>query len=314
MAARPRVLVLLGPTAVGKTAVALALAERLPAEIISADSRQIYAGLTIGSAAPTAAERALVPHHLVGFLDPRTTYSVAEFVAAAEATIADIASRDRLPLLVAGTGLYLRALVTGWTLTGVPRDPVVRARLEAEAVTAGSDALHVRLRGIDPETAARLAPADTKRIVRALEVWEVSGRPLSAHLAVSGTRPVPFDYQLHGLRRPRERLNARIAARLEAMLAAGWLDEVRSLLVAGLAGDEPAFESLGYRALAAVARGELDPDAAQARILIDTRRFAKRQMTWFRALPDVVWHDLDDDEPPATTAERIAEAWAAAAG
>ncbi|HAZ62942.1 MAG TPA: tRNA (adenosine(37)-N6)-dimethylallyltransferase MiaA, partial [Armatimonadetes bacterium] len=140
MAARPRVLVLLGPTAVGKTAVALALAERLPAEIISADSRQIYAGLTIGSAAPTAAERALVPHHLVGFLDPRTTYSVAEFVAAAEATIADIASRDRLPLLVAGTGLYLRALVTGWTLTGVPRDPVVRARLEAEAVTAGSDA------------------------------------------------------------------------------------------------------------------------------------------------------------------------------
>ncbi len=306
--ARPRVLVLLGPTAVGKTAVSLALASRLDAEIIGADSRQIYRGVTIGSAAPTAEQLATVPHHLIGFLDPRVTYSVAEFVASAESAAHDILARGRTPLVVAGTGMYLKALVTGWSLTGVPANEAVRARLESELAEVGSAALHRRLAELDPETADRLAPADAKRIVRALEVHEVSGRPLSEHHRESGTRPVPFDYKLVGLRREREALYARIEQRVDAMLADGWLDEVRGLLDAGLTGDEPAFEGLGYRALAAVVRGERELGEVVAGIKQDTRRFAKRQMTWFRALPEVEWLDLDM-LTPGDAAASVAAGW-----
>ncbi|MBI5833455.1 MAG: tRNA (adenosine(37)-N6)-dimethylallyltransferase MiaA [Armatimonadetes bacterium] len=306
---RPRVLCLLGPTAVGKTAVAVALAPLLSAEYICADSRQIYRGLAVGSAAPTPAEQALAPHHLVGFLDPRAAYSVAEFVHAAESTAWDILRRGRTPVVVAGTGLYVKALVTGWSLTSVPANDVVRARLEAEAAEHGGPTLHQRLAQVDPDTAARIAPADTKRVVRALEVFEVSGMPLSEHHRQSGTRPVPFDYRLVGLRRDRAALYARVEQRVDQMLAEGWLDEVRALLASGLTGGEPAFEGLGYRALAAVVRGEADLESATAGIKQDTRRFAKRQMTWYRAMPGIEWLDVDHLTPDATAA-RVAESWA----
>jgi tRNA dimethylallyltransferase len=296
------VLCLLGPTAVGKTAVALGLCGRLGGEVVAADSRQIYRGLSIGSGAPTPAELAAAPHHLVGFLDPRETWSVAQFVAAAEAAIASIAARGRVPLVVAGTGLYLRALAEGWTLAGVPADAAVRARLE-ESATAE---LAARLAAVDPVTAARLAPTDRKRLVRALEVYEVSGEPLSARLAAAGRRPPAFRYRLVGLRRERAQLYARIEARVAAMLAAGWLDEVADLLAGGLTGDEPAFEGLGYRRLAGVLRGESDLAAATTLIQQDTRRFAKRQMTWFRAMSGVEWLDLDQVSA-ADAASRLAE-------
>lgn len=295
------VLVLLGPTAVGKTAVAVELCRRLGGEVIAADSRQIYRGLTIGSAAPTAAEIAEAPHHLVEFLAPDVVWSAAEFRDAAEAAIADVLARGRQPIVVAGTGFYVSTLVYGWTLTAQPADPALRARLEAEP----ADVLHARLAEVDPETAARLAPADRKRVVRALEVYELTGQPLSQHHRERGTQPVPYRYELHGLRRDRADLNARIDRRVEAMLAAGWLHEVDQLVADGLTGDEPAFEGLGYRRLLAHRRGELSLAEATELIQRDTRRFAKRQMTWFRGMAGVRWHDLPPEAEPAAVAAAI---------
>ncbi|MBI2298518.1 MAG: tRNA (adenosine(37)-N6)-dimethylallyltransferase MiaA [Armatimonadetes bacterium] len=301
---RPRVLGLLGPTAVGKTAVAVELCERLPGEVISADSRQIYRGLTIGSSAPTAAELARAAHHLVGFVDPRETYSVARFRDDAEKLIGESAGRGRTPVLTAGTGMYLKALLSGWTLTGVPPDAALRRRLEAE----GAAELHRRLAAVDPAAAERIAETDLKRLVRALEVFEASGRTLTEHLR-EPAREAAYDVRLYGLRRPREELYARIDQRVEAMLAAGWPDEVRGLLDAGLTGDEPAMEGLGYRRLAAVVRGETALAEAVPLIQQDTRRFAKRQMTWFRAFADVRWVDLAAAADPIAVAEAILSDW-----
>lgn len=298
---RPSVLVLLGPTAVGKTAVAVELCQRLNGEVIAADSRQIYRGVAIGSAAPTAFELARAPHHLVGFLDPDVVWSAAEFRDQAEAIIADVLARGQTPIVVAGTGFYVSTLVYGWTLTAQPADPAVRARLEREP----SEVLHARLAAADPETAERLAVADRKRVIRALEVLELTGRPLSEHHRERGTQPVPYDYQLHGLRRDRDDLNARIDRRVEAMLAAGWLHEVDQLVAAGLTGDEPAFEGLGYRRLLAYQRGEASLEETVELIQRDTRRFAKRQMTWFRGMAGVRWHDLAAETAPGEVVAAI---------
>jgi len=305
--ARPPVAVLLGPTAVGKTAVAIELCRRLGGEVVSADSRQVYRGFEIGSAAPTAAERAAVPHHLVGFLPPEAGFGAAEFREAAEACVADINARGRTPVVVAGTGFYLSTLVLGWSLTGVAADETVRERLSAETAAT----LHQRLVEVDPEAAARLQAGDKKRLVRALEVYELSGRTLSEHHRVAGSQPVPYHYRLFGLSRPREALYRRIEARVDQMLAAGWLDEVSALLAAGLTGVERAMEGLGYRRLLAVVRDGAPFDEVVALTKQDTRRFAKRQLTWFRRLPVEQWLDLADDEPPAETAERIADVWCA---
>lgn len=302
---RPRVLALMGATAVGKTAVACALCERLGGEIVAADSRQVYRGLAIGSAAPTPEELARAPHHLVQCVDPGEPYTVAEFVPDAERLLAGIAARGRVPVLVVGTGMWLRALVEGWTLAEVPADPALRASLES----LPGDELHARLAAVDPAAAERLCPADRKRLIRALEVFEQTGQPLSARHAAAGRRPVPFEYQLFGLRRPREQLYQRIEARIDAMLAAGWLDEVRGLLASGLTGAELSFEGLGYRQLAAHLRGELALAEAVDDIKRQTRRFAKRQMTWFRRFAGALWYDWDHDEPPAAVATTLAAWW-----
>lgn len=302
---RPRVLTIVGPTAVGKTDVAVALARRVNGEVVAADSRQVYRGLRIGSAAPTDAELAAAPHHLVQCVDPRERFTVADFVPAAEAAIAAIIERRRVPLLVVGTGMWLRALLEGWTLTATPADPALRAEL-AELDLAE---LHARLAAVDPVSAARLPPADRKRVIRALEVCRATGRPYSAQREAA-RRPVPFEFDLFGLRRERESLYNRIDRRVEAMLAAGWLDEVRALLDSGLSGDELSLEGLGYRHLLAHLRGELTLAAATEATQTESRRLAKRQMTWFRALRGVRWLDCDD-VPPAVTAARIAEEWQA---
>lgn len=307
--ARPRVPVLLGPTAVGKTAVALELAERLDAEIVAADSRQIYRGFTIGSAAPTPAEIARAPHHLVGFVDPAAEFTVADYRDRAEAALADILARGRLPLLVAGTGLYLSTLIEGWTLTEVAGDETLRAELEA----LPTEELVARLRDADPITAARLHPNDRKRLVRALEVWAATGEPLSAHHHRAGTRPVPYRYVLFGLERDRIELYERIERRVEAMIAAGWLAEVRGLLARGVAENHRAMESLGYRRLAAVLRSETTLAEAVALTQRDTRRFAKRQLTWFRRLPGVNWIKMTVEMDSAEAAARIEAIWRASA-
>lgn len=305
----PPVLCLYGPTAVGKTAIAVELCERLGAEVVGADSRQVYRGLELGSAAPTDDELARAPHHLIGFLEPHETFDVAEFVPAAEARLTDLLDRGRTPLIVAGTAMWLKALTAGWTFAGVGGDEAVRARLEAEAEELGNELLHQRLSELDPATAERLHVSDRKRLVRALEVYELTGRPLSEVLAEEGTRDVPYDYRIAILSRPREELYRRIDERVLKLLEAGWLDEVRALLARGLTGEERALEGLGYPRLVAHLRGELEFDEAIALIQQDTRRFAKRQVTWERKLGGAERFELGADETAGKAAARIVQWW-----
>ena len=290
VAATPPALCLAGPTASGKTAAALAFARALaPArtvEIVSVDSALVYRGMDIGTAKPGAAERAEVPHHLIDILDPAEAYSAARFVADAARLVAEITRRGNLPLLVGGTMLYFKALRDG--LHPLPQaDAALRERIDAEAGARGWPALHAELARVDPETAARLAPADAQRIQRALEVWRLSGRPLSAwhRDGARGTAPAAA-WPLVSLE-PQSRawLHARIAERFDAMLAAGLLDEVHALRARGdLHAGLPAMRCVGYRqAWQALDAGE--PALMREPGIAATRQLAKRQLTWLRSIP-----------------------------
>lgn len=292
-----------GPTGVGKSAVALALAPRLNAEIVVADSMQVYRGFTIGTGKPTAAERAAVAHHGLDLAEPGAGFDVAAFRAAAAAACAAIRARGRLPLVVAGTGLYLRALRQGLCQAPAP-DPAVRRRLEAEARRLGAGALHARLKAADPEAAARLSVNDRVRAVRALEVFEQTGVPLSRLQAQHRDRQGPPAGLVIGLTRDRADLTRRIDARVQAMVAAGLDGEVRGLLEAGC-GDTQPMRGLGYRHFLPVVRGEKAAADAVRLMQRDTRRYAKRQLTWLRKEPGLLWLRLAPEEPPAATAERI---------
>ena len=306
-------LCLAGPTASGKSALALRLAQTLPIEIISVDSALVYRGLDIGTAKPNAAEQAAVPHHLIDILEPTETYSAARFAADARRLITEIRARGRLPLLVGGTMLYFKALRDG--LDTLPAaDAAVRAQIEAEAAACGWPALHADLARVDPVTAQRLAPADAQRIQRALEVYRLSGRPLSAWHggpqrnagAGSGALPLltlePVD---------RAWLHARIAQRFDAMLAAGLVDEVRALRARPeLHADLPAVRAVGYRQVwAALDRDDLP--SARATGIAATRQLAKRQLTWLRGMQGrtVVAGDAAD---AAAQALQILRQWALA--
>src|SRR6266480_2273091 len=256
-----RLVCIVGPTASGKSALALDLAERLGGEIVSADSRQIYRDLDIGTAKPTAAERAHVPHHCLDLVAPGEAFEAARFRDAAHAAIADIVRRGRVALVVGGTGLYVRALLGG-LCPAPPRAPALRAALAHQPAPA----LHRRLRALDPAAGARIAPGDRVRIVRALEVALVIG-----------------------LARPTAELDARIAARARAMLEAGFLDEVRALRGRGLGADAPGLSAVGYRELLACVEGRTDLATALAAMVRATRQLAKRQRTWFRREPAIVW-------------------------
>jgi tRNA dimethylallyltransferase len=278
----PRALCLAGPTASGKTAAALAFAQQRAVEIVSVDSALVYRGMDIGTAKPTAAERAAVPHHLIDVLDPAGAYSAARFVADANRLIDEIRGRGRLPLLVGGTMLYFKALREG--LDTMPEaDAAVRAALDARAAAIGWPAMHGELARIDPTTAARLAPNDAQRIQRALEVWQLSGRPLSAWHG--GIRPVADDLPLVSLE-PLSRawLHERIAGRFDAMLAAGFVDEVRTLKARGdLHPALPSMRCVGYRqAWAALDAGDLS--GLRDSGIAATRQLAKRQLTWLRSM------------------------------
>lgn len=280
---------LAGPTASGKTEAALALAHALdrPVEIVSVDSALVYRGMDIGTAKPSAAERAQVPHHLIDLLDPAESYSAARFVDDARRCVADIRARGALPLLVGGTMLYFKALLDG--LDEMPAaDPAVRARLEREAAERGWPALHEALRQVDPATAERLAPHDAQRIERALEVWHSTGRPLSSfHRGPRREDRGPAATPLVSLE-PEDRawLHERIARRFDAMLAAGFVDEVRRLRARGdLHPGLPSMRCVGYRqAWEALDRGEPE-DAWRERGIAATRQLAKRQLTWLRSMP-----------------------------
>jgi tRNA dimethylallyltransferase len=297
-----RVLCIVGPTASGKTALALEVADRIGGEIVSADSRQIYRGLDVGTAKATAAERARVPHHCVDLVDPGEPFDVARFRVAAAGAIAAIAARGRVPIVVGGTGLYVRALLRG-LCPAPPRAPALRAELEAALAAEGSGALHRRLAAVDPAAAARVAPRDTVRIVRALEVALATGVPLSRWQAEHGFAERPYEALVLGLARPMPELDARIEARANAMVAAGFLDEVRALAARGVVVD-----AVGYREMLACVEGRTDVATAVAATVRATRRFAKRQRTWFRREPGVVWHhpDADLDAIVATTTAFVA--------
>ncbi len=280
-------LVLVGPTAVGKTALSLELAGRFDGEIVSADSRLFYRGMDIGTAKPTAAERAAAPHHLIDIADPDETISLGQYRRLAGATIDGVLARGRLPILVGGTGQYVMAVVEGWGVPEVAPRPALRAALER----LGADEAARWLAALDPAAAARIDPRNVRRVVRALEVTLVSGRPISE---LQRKTPPPYDVRLVGLRRDRAALYARIDARVEQMMAAGLLDEVRQLRDAGYAG-APPLSGLGYRQLLAHLRGETTLDEAVARIKFETHRFARQQSTWFRADDErIAWFGADD--------------------
>jgi tRNA dimethylallyltransferase len=291
---RPPLLVLVGPTAVGKTTVAVRLAARVPIEVIGADSRQVYRGLDIGTGKPTEAERAAVPHHLLDVVDPGERYHAARFRAEARAAIAAVHARGRLPVVVGGTGLYVRALLKGLH-PAPPADPALRIALEAEAEAHGTPALHARLAALAPERARRLHPNDRVRLVRAIEIHAAGSAAPSAAAEGDWAGPTrAWRLVMLGLRRDRAALNAAIAERAHSMVARGMMDEARRLLAAGLDPSRPPMDGIGYRPLGLAAQGRMPVEEAVRQLVRDTTRYAKRQMTWFAREPEIRWIDVDE--------------------
>ena len=283
-------IVIVGPTAVGKTALSLHLAEVFEGEIVSADSRLFYRGMDVGTAKPTPEERARVPHHLVDIAAPDETVGLAEFQEQAYAAIRDIHARGKLPLLVGGTGQYVRAVVQGWRVPRVPPDPALRARLEAQAEREGGAALHGRLAELDPKAAERLDPRNVRRVIRALEVCLITGRPISEQ---QGKQPPPYRILQIGLTMERAALYARVDRRVEAMMAAGLEDEVRRLVEAGYAWDLPAMSGLGYAQFRPYFEGQATLEEVVVEIERATRRFVRHQYNWFRLTdPAIRWFDV----------------------
>jgi len=307
---RPWVVALMGPTASGKTALAIEWAQRYGGEIISVDSALVYRGLDIGSAKPDAAERAGVAHHLIDIREPEQAYSAGDFALDARAAVDAVLARGRLPLLVGGTGLYFRALLGG--LSSMPAaDAAVRAQIEGDAAARGWASLHEDLARIDPIAAARIRPTDPQRISRAIEVWRVSGRTLSAWQAESPLSPRPPWRVLKLILAPADRalLHARIAERFERMLAQGFLDEVRRLLGRpGLHPDLPSMRAVGYRQALRHLQGHTSVAELRGEGVAATRQLAKRQLTWLRGELDGFW--VDPLQQPAR-AERL---WRLASG
>ena len=294
---RHEVLTVVGPTAVGKTAVGIALARSLEGEIVSADSRQIYRGMDIGTAKPTADERRLVQHHLIDIIDPSEAYDAVRFAADAERTIVELIAREATPLVVGGTGFYVASLFRG-LFEGPGRDPGVRATLSERAESDGPAALHQELERVDPASAERIHANDLSRVIRALEVYATTGRPLSEWQKEPDRAPA-FSARYVGLTLPREKLYERIDRRVDAMMTAGLLAEIEGLVSRGaLSQDMPAASAVGYRELLPVVeRGEGDVTEAVALIKRNSRRYVKRQMTWFRSIEDIAWFDLDGRTP-----------------
>lgn len=284
MGERPPLLAIVGPTAVGKTALAIAVARRIGGEIVSADSRQIYRHMDIGTAKPSAAERAAAPHHLIDIRDPDEAFSLATYQELAMATIAAITARGRIPLLVGGTGQYLAAVLEGWQIPRVAPQPALRASLEREAAAQGAAALHARLATVDPLAAAQIAPSNVRRVVRALEVYLVTGQPISAQQT---RQPPPYQIRTIWLTRPRAELYARADARVDAMLAAGLVEEVARLRAAGYGWELPSLSSLGYIQFRPSFEGTASLADCVARLKFDTHRFIRRQAAWFRRLPNL---------------------------
>ena len=291
---KPPLLLLVGPTAVGKTELAIRLAERLNGEIVSADSRLFYRGMDIGTAKPTPAEQARAPHHLIDVANPDETWSLAMFQQRAHEVIAEIHARGRLPLLVGGTGQYVRAVTQGWTPPEVEPDERLRLVLEKLAKESGKEWLYDRLKAVDPEAAAVIDLRNVRRTIRALEVILTTGYKFSAQ---RGQADSPYDLLTVGLKRPREELYARVDARIDAMFAAGLLDEVRKLLAKGYSPELPSMSGIGYRECCQVLSGQMSEEQAKVQMKRITRVFVRRQANWFKESdPNIHWFEAGDPE------------------
>jgi tRNA dimethylallyltransferase len=298
-----RRIVILGPTAAGKSDVALRVAARLQGEIVGADSRQIYRGLEVGTAAPSARDRALVPHHLASFLDPTETYSAGRYAREARAAVMDVEARGRTALVVGGSGLYLRALLEG-LFQGPERDEGIRAALDARLKRDGLQSLRRELGRVDPEALAAILPGDAVRVIRALEVHALTGRPISALRRESARDRLPAIRV--GIRWPRPLLARRIEARIQDQLRSGFLEQARALAAAGLPPGAPGLHTLGYRELLEHLGGKMSLEEATARIALKTRQLAKRQETWFRGVPGVEWFDVESSHRLSEIADAVA--------
>lgn len=288
-------IVILGPTAVGKTGLALDLAERINGEIIGADSRQVYRYMDIGTAKPTTEQRARVPHHLIDFLDPADNLSLARYQSLTCAVIDDIHTRARIPLLVGGTGQYISAITEGWSIPEVPPDEALRTELEAFAAQYGAIALHTRLLLLDKESATRIHPNNVRRVVRALEVYYVTGQRISE---LQRKQPPPYTILELGLDLERQTLYERADKRVDAMIERGFIDEVRDLLARGYDHALPSMTGLGYLQLAAHLLDGVSLTDAIHETKIATHRFIRRQMTWFRGHDNgILWHNVGQIEP-----------------
>lgn len=285
-------LFLIGPTAVGKTETALQLAEQLNGEIISADSRTFYRGMDIGTAKPSLAERARVPHHLIDIADPDESWSLAEFQAAVYALVDVIHVRGKLPIMVGGTGQYIHALTEGWVIPQQAPDPRLRNALEQWAEIIGGEQLHAGLAKLDPDAAVLIDWRNVRRTVRALEVIFRTGQRFSAQRQWG---PARYRNILIGLTRPRAALYERIDARIDQMIAAGWVEEVRGLLARGYSPELPAMSAIGYREIVQALQGAYALEEAVLQIKRKTRQFVRRQANWFKPDdPDIQWFEMQE--------------------
>ena len=299
-----KIVVICGPTGVGKTSFAIELAQKFCGEIVGADSMQIYRGMDIGTAKPTAAERNAVTHHMVDIVDPGDDFDAAEYGRRAGKCLSTLFSRGMTPFVVGGTGLYIKALIYGLA-DAAASDSQVHDRLAAELARTSSQAMHQRLSRVDPQSARRIHPNDTFRILRALEVYDLTGRPLTAHHADHGFARASFDALRIGLTLPRPELYDRIDQRVDAMLAQGLMAEVRALLAKGADPRLKSMQSLGYRHMTDYLQGRLEWDEAVRTLKRDHRRYAKRQMTWFGSDELVQWLQPDQLSRAVTLVEKF---------
>ena len=291
---RPPIVILIGPTAAGKTDVAVKWAEMLNGEIVSADSVQVYRYMDIGSAKPDRDLLERVPHHLVDAADPDDTFSAARFKVEADRAIESIASRGKTPLVVGGAGLFIRALTRG-LFQGPGDDPEYRELLMKRIEENGVEALHAELEKVDPEAASRIRDRDRVRIIRGLEVYRLTGIPISRHQKMHGFRKERYQAFYAGIEVDRKTLSDRIERRIDRMMEAGLTDEVRGLFQRGYSFDLPSMQSIGYRHVGLYLKGETTLEDAVSLMKRDTRRYAKRQMTWFRKIPDVCWFSMENE-------------------
>lgn len=300
-----RVLVIVGPTAVGKTAWAIRLGQQFGGEAVSADSRQIYRYMNIGTAKPTPEEQAALPHHLIDVVDPDEELTLAHYQDLASAAIEQIWARGKLPILVGGTGLYIRALTEGWTVPEVPPDLALRERLQREAEEFGAEALHATLAQVDSTAAQRIDARNVRRVIRALEVYYKTGAPISS---LQAKESPGYNLLKIGLTMPREVLYARIDARIDHMIAIGLEEEVRALVARGYRYDLPSMSGLGYQQIGQYLRGEVSRDEAIALIKRHTRRFVRQQYNWFR-LADATIHWFDSASLDRNAVNDLVRAW-----